>query len=205
MSVTAKKDEDEKIHRLTEMEVREVSLVDRPANKQKFLVIKRDSSVSTEIKTNDDGELTTKGQGGAGKKKSDKSLELSDETLAKLDRANEKLLSLQGAPKPQVTKAETREDDGGVRAAGKVMVKLDQLVDRIGSQESTIQKLSATVAEQDATIETLKESKASQRSGGEPAQSQALNVEAGQTAAVEKSQGVSWPMDLAAPESESES
>ncbi len=49
-------DDKQGVHRLTNIVVEEVSLVDRPANQQPFLILKR-SKEPTEIVLNDDGEL----------------------------------------------------------------------------------------------------------------------------------------------------
>jgi hypothetical protein len=59
--MTKTKQDDEQVHRLTEIVVEEVSLVDRPANLQPFLIVKRDTSgtVEGEIVLDDDGNLVT--------------------------------------------------------------------------------------------------------------------------------------------------
>lgn len=56
-----KQQDDEQVHRLTEIVVEEVSLVDRPANLQPFLIIKRDATAVAdgEIVKDEDGNLVT--------------------------------------------------------------------------------------------------------------------------------------------------
>lgn len=48
----------EQVHRLTDMEVEEVSLVDRPANKRPFLVVKRSEGMGTELRPDGSGGFT---------------------------------------------------------------------------------------------------------------------------------------------------
>lgn len=54
-------------HRLTEMTVEEVSLVDRAANRRKYLVVKRDNQmpIGAPLATRPDGSFTAAGGGGA--------------------------------------------------------------------------------------------------------------------------------------------
>lgn len=55
---TAKQDN---VHRLSDIVVEEVSLVDRAANRRKFLVVKRSEEMSVELQPNGKGGLTTGG------------------------------------------------------------------------------------------------------------------------------------------------
>lgn len=59
--------QDGMIHELKDIVVEEVSLVDRAANKRRFLVVKRDNTMK-EVKTDEQGNLTTteNAEGGAG-------------------------------------------------------------------------------------------------------------------------------------------
>lgn len=54
------------VSRLTEIEVKEVSIVDRAANKRRFLIVKREEPMSdnagTEVVAGEDGKLTAKGE-----------------------------------------------------------------------------------------------------------------------------------------------
>ena len=60
MAKPQSKDDDSKVHRLTDITVEEVSIVDRPANLRPFLVVKRAESMKgAEIQIDDDGELVT--------------------------------------------------------------------------------------------------------------------------------------------------
>lgn len=50
----------EGVHRLEDIEVQEVSLVDRPANKRPFIIVKRNSAMPTEVRDDGKGGMTTK-------------------------------------------------------------------------------------------------------------------------------------------------
>ncbi len=65
-----KQQQDDGVHRLTEIVVEEVSLVDRPANLQPFLIVKRDATAvaNGEIVIDDDGNLVTAGKANEGGK-----------------------------------------------------------------------------------------------------------------------------------------
>lgn len=56
-----------RVHRLSEMLVEEVSLVDRPANRRKFLLVKRDTAMGqgAQVTAKPDGSYTAAGGGGA--------------------------------------------------------------------------------------------------------------------------------------------
>lgn len=56
----------EGVHRLEDIEVKEVSLVDRPANKRPFLVVKRSDQMTTQIQPDGKGGFTTNGTSKAG-------------------------------------------------------------------------------------------------------------------------------------------
>src|SRR4051812_28595030 len=62
VSRVSKADQADKIYRLTDMEVEEVSMVDRAANKRKFLVVKRDGDpMSTQVQPDGKGGFTSAG------------------------------------------------------------------------------------------------------------------------------------------------
>lgn len=220
----AAKAKDEKTFRLTDMKVEEVSLVDRPANRQPFLVVKRDSSMSTEVKTNADGDLVTKDQVTDGGRKDKVTVDktqsnddcisigeagakMSKDVHAKLDDAIDKL-SLQGALPPSQKKVVKRADGGGDKKAVNELnekmdalhKKLDVQGDKLTEQSSTIDSLSTTVASQEATIKVLKAKPTSTSSGsGKLAHSQAIEVEV--TKAVHSSApDESWPADMNEPQ-----
>jgi len=54
------KPNDDTIHRLRDIEVEEVSVVDRAANKRKFLVVKRGENMGAEVTKTSDGSMTTR-------------------------------------------------------------------------------------------------------------------------------------------------
>lgn len=64
-----------KVHRLTDMDVEEVSMVDRAANQRKFLVIKRSAPMGVEVQADGKGGFTSRtgaGKGSYGKDKDKK-------------------------------------------------------------------------------------------------------------------------------------
>ena len=60
VSVTKAEGDPSDVHRLHDIEVNEVSLVDRPANKRPFLVVKRSNDMATEVRDDGKGGMTTK-------------------------------------------------------------------------------------------------------------------------------------------------
>jgi len=61
MSVGESVSKADDVHRLEDLLVEEVSIVDRPANKRRFLAIKNEGGMSKQVQVGDDGKLTASG------------------------------------------------------------------------------------------------------------------------------------------------
>lgn len=204
-------DGDRKVFRLTDLEVAEVSVVDRPANQRPFLVVKR-SQTSKELVANADGELVIRDANATGDKQDDKisskdensvtkvGTKMSKDNFKKLSSAIDILQGLQGALKPALKDAEKKSaDGGGGKENAGIERRLDSLTRKIDKQNGAIGSMTDTITAQHDEIVSLKakaKAKKSVKRGG-PACSQALDVE---RAVSEKSDPVTWPRDMSDPE-----
>src|SRR5689334_13952987 len=88
-------DDDSGVHRLRDIVVEEVSLVDRAANKRRFLLVKRSSQMANDGKSKDDASSqdgrtgATSGAGARGKKPRSKPDEEIDKARPRVMRAAE--------------------------------------------------------------------------------------------------------------------
>lgn len=98
----------EQVHRLTDMEVEEVSLVDRPANKRPFLVVKRSESMGTELRPDGNGGFTRAAENTA--KATELPKGVKDGIVAELDALQKKAADLFKAFKG-AKEVEPKEDE----------------------------------------------------------------------------------------------
>lgn len=188
MAVRKTEGDESKVFRLRNIETEEVSIVDRPANQQTFLVVKRGEMG----KESSDEKCVSK----AGAK-------MSKENLDRLARALESLMSLQVSlkPKPQEeSKSEPKKKSapvkesveqkvggGGRDAQTELFKRLNGLAEQIEKQDKTIDSLRSRLREQPTTRGVV--------TGG----SQALDIEVTKRSARNPSV-VAWPRDLNSPE-----
>jgi hypothetical protein len=203
--ITRKDDDDDKVHRLTDIVVEEVSIVDRPANLQPFLVVKRAEPMKgTEIQLNDDGELVTsvtkdddeiiddeKDKDDDKTSASKSGAKMSRERMEQLSIAIDALSALKESlvpdPGPSAGSAQARKNDDDDGGATKL---LDEIAKRMEPITKAIGKLHEVVNSQERRIRKQAD-KSSKRD--EIQTSSRADVEKGRRS---KEPSVAWPLDM---------
>ncbi len=198
MAVTQTKADGKQVFRLRDIETEEVSIVDRPANLQPFLIVKRDTGGASKDSSGSAGKSAGTDKAGVGKA----GAKMSKENFGKLSSAIQALLSLQGSLAPQMKekakakpKTEKREGEGEHKGGGggggkrddELHAKVDKLTEKIASQDTTIGGLRKQVREYESRRDDM------------PGSSQALEVETTKRAPQDPNR-VTWPRDLTEPD-----
>jgi len=203
------KDNGEPTHRLTDIVVEEVSIVDRPANQRPFLVVKRaEPEAGGTIVMNADGELVV-GEGKVSKSIQDRIDELgtgetdaatptkkagakmSKERMDQLEQAILSLVALKDSLTPETgptagsAHARKTGDDG---ATTKLLADVTK---RLDSMVGSIDELCTAMKSQEKRINSVR-TKVAKRS--EPVCSNRIEVEKGKRPQAEPT--TAWPMDL---------